>query len=184
MVQFTQNLSKKYGSLKLVYCGFLINCFFMLFLGPNEFLPKNWILVILGLLFSGISSALINGPIISLFIDILNKKKYRDMNCDIAGFLFNFFLILGQFIGPIIGGFIIEYTNFIFSCNLISIINLIYFIVFYFTHLQDIKNNKNNYCNNINSNENIKSILFNDFSYKNYNDEIDPNLYGKKNFLF
>lgn len=132
MVQKTQELSKKLGSIKLVFFGFLLNCFFPLFLGPSQFLPKSWLLVILGLLLSGISGALIYGPIIALFVEILNKKYNDEKNCEIAGFLFNFVVIVGQFIGPIIGGFIIEKTNFLFSCNIISFMNCIFLLVFYF----------------------------------------------------
>ena len=170
MVQFTQKLSRKFGSLRLVFSGFLINCFFLLLLGPSQFLPKSWIIVIVGLLFSGISGALIYGPIIALFVDILNKKSNDDKNCDIAGFLFNFVVIVGQFIGPIIGGFIIERNGFLFSCNVISVMNLVFLAVFYFMYKENLLAA---YKHSTNEDDmKVKAMLFCDFSYDVYNDEL------------
>lgn len=134
ILQFLDYITKKFGLYGTSCVGLLITSLGVLMIYPYPPIPKNLIFVILGFIFIGGGGV----PIFIPGLIALNKNIKRiDPNIeelsagDITSAI-NFFIInIGDFCGPIIGGFFSNYLGFKNCCLLISIIVFIYCILFF-----------------------------------------------------
>jgi predicted MFS family arabinose efflux permease len=134
ILQFLDYFTKKFGLYGTSCIGLLITSLGVLMIYPYPPIPKKLIFVILGFIFIGGGSV----PIFIPGLIALNKNIKRiDPNIeelsagDITSAI-NFFIInIGDFCGPIIGGFFSKYLGFKNCCLLISIIVFIYCILFF-----------------------------------------------------
>ena len=150
VLQFLDLLTKKFGLYETTCLGLIIVSFGVLMVYPYPPLPKSIILIILGLI-------LIGGGGVPIFIPglvVLNKNiKNVDNNIDdltvndITSAI-NFLTVnIGDFCGPIIGGFLSTQFGFKHCCLIISIIVIsyciFYFIYFYKFILDEIREKRN-----------------------------------------
>jgi predicted MFS family arabinose efflux permease len=134
ILQFLDYFTKKFGLYGTSCVGLLITSLGVLMIYPYPPIPKKLIFVILGFIFIGGGGV----PIFIPGLIALNKNIKRiDPNIeelsagDITSAI-NFFIInIGDFCGPIIGGFFSNYLGFKNCCLLISIIVFIYCILFF-----------------------------------------------------
>ena len=150
VLQYLDSVTKKYGLYGTTCIGLLIVSFGVLMIYPYPPIPKSIISVIIGFI-------LIGGGGVPIFVPglvALNKNiKKVDPNIDdltvndITSAI-NFLTInVGDFFGPIVGGFFSTHFGFKKCCLIITCIILFYFIL-YFTYfnkyiLDDIKKKKN-----------------------------------------
>ena len=168
ILQFLDSLTPKFG-LNLIYIsGSLLISISALFLYPCPPIPNNIIFIILGFIINGIGSA----PVFIPGLILLSKNIRKiDNNIDeltandISSAINNMTIDVGEFLGPIIGGFFSARYNFKFCCYVVFFISisfsLIFFLYFFKNIKEDISNidlgrkiNKENIDNN-NMNENI-----------------------------
>ena len=132
-LQFLDYITVKLGMITTVSLGLII-VFGSLLVYPIKILPQTLILIILGLSLIGASGAPINVPVLMLlsdFIKIIDNSIDDYTSNDYASALYNLGLNIGDFGGPIFGGFISDKFGFQYSCIFTSFLNLVLFI-FYF----------------------------------------------------
>ena len=192
VLQYLDLITNRFGLITSVFLGIIFIVIGAFLVYPIPLFPKNIIFVILGLTFLGSSGAPIDVPIII----ILNEKiKKIDENIDdnvihdISSALYNFSVNIGDFLGPIIGGFISEKKGFLMSNIFMGVIALIagtFYGIFYFKEIShgimiggDINNeaDKEKFLMNLddgpisNNNSNNSS---------NYNIFVERSSYGRK----
>lgn len=94
-----------------------------------------------GLFISGISNAAVNVPSICDIIRSL-KDKYEDMEedkCnDIASTVWNLAVYSGESIGPTLGGYLTNKSEFTNCCIWMSSLNLVYAVFYFFSTRKEI----------------------------------------------
>jgi hypothetical protein len=99
----------------------------------------------LGLLISGVSNCAINVPSICDIIKTLKEKhpdQIEDDKCnDIASTVWNLAVYSGESIGPTLGGYLTNTSDFGRSCIWVSAINLIYTLIYFFGSKKEIFKN-------------------------------------------
>ena len=135
ILQFLDLITKKLGLYGASCLGLLIASIGVLMIYPYPPIPKNLIFVFIGFI-------LIGGGSVPIFIPgliALNKNIKRiepDIDDLVAGDItssINFLIInIGDFCGPIIGGFFSTYLGFKNCCLAISCIILFYCIIYFF----------------------------------------------------
>jgi MFS family permease len=133
-LQFLDYITKKLGMIATVSFGLLIIIFGSLLVYPIKIFPQSLLLIILGLSLIGASGAPINVPVIMLlghFIKINDNSIDEFTANDIASALYNLGINIGDFGGPIVGGFISDQFGFQFSCIFTSFLNLVLFIIYF-----------------------------------------------------
>ena len=159
VLQFLDSITNKFGLYGTSCIGLLLVSLGVLMIYPYPPIPKSIICVIIGFI-------LIGGGGVPVFIPglvALNKNiKKIDMNIDdltvndITSAI-NFLTVnIGDFCGPIIGGFFSTHFGFKCCCLIISSIILIY-CLFYFIYFRKYIFNKINKGGEIESNSEIKS---------------------------
>ena len=100
---------------------------------PVNPLPQSLIIIISGLAISGGSSAPLNVPAVLILDEILSNshpKLHKFIVSDIASTLYNVGISLGDFLGPILGGYISDNFGFKSSCLFISGVSFGFFVVY------------------------------------------------------
>ena len=143
ILQFLSKITKKLGMHGTESLGILMIALGCLFIYPVPPIPKHIISILLGLCLTGGAGAPINVPaLINLSKDL---KKY-DPNLDefvasdIASTLYTIVNDMGDFIGPVLGGFLSSNFGFKNCCLILSIfifIFLIIFILFFFKEIRE-----------------------------------------------
>ena len=143
ILQLLSKITKKLGMHGTESLGILMTALGCLFIYPVPPIPKNIISILLGLCLTGGAGAPINVPaLINLSKDL---KKY-DPNLDefvasdIASTLYTIVNDMGDFIGPVLGGFLSSNFGFKNCCLILSIfifIFLIIFILFFFKEIRE-----------------------------------------------
>ena len=143
ILQFLSKITKKLGMHGTESLGILMTALGCLFIYPVPPIPKHIISILLGLCLTGGAGAPINVPaLINLSKDL---KKY-DPNLDefvasdIASTLYTIVNDMGDFIGPVLGGFLSSNFGFKNCCLILSIfifIFLIIFILFFFKEIRE-----------------------------------------------
>ena len=148
ILQFLDNLTAKFG----IYIIFIVGLFFSnissLFLYPCSPIPKSLISVIIGFLFIGLGS----GPVFIPGLIALSKIVSKiDPNIDeltandISAAMNNLTISIGDFIGPIIGGFLTTKYDFNQCCFIIFCIGISYSAFFIFSFFHYIKEDINKF---------------------------------------
>ena len=162
MIQFLKFLSNKigyYGSMSMGLFLSSIGCFGIYPVPP---IPKFIISVILGLILLGIGCPpiFVTG-LLALTKEVKSNNIEEKTANDIASAMNNLSVSIGDFIGPILGGYLTSKYNFKNCCLFIFWIIFFYFIVFTFFFFEDIK-------------KDINSKLFTKNNDKNINDNNPP----------
>ena len=153
--QFLDKISAKIGIYFTFSLGLFLSGISSLFVYPTPPLAQSPINILIGFFILGIGSVPVFIP--GLVMLSKNIKKIDDsideMSAnDIAAAIYNLFVELGNFIGPILGGYLTDNFGFKLCCIIISTIvvtcSAIFFVFFYSTIKNDFillcKNNKSN----------------------------------------
>ena len=146
IIQFLDNISSKFGIYLTFTIGFSLLSFGPLLLYPCPPVPKSLISIFLGFLIIGSGSS----PVFVLGLVALAKNIAKiDSNIDeltandISSAINNLTVSIGDFIGPIIGGFLTSHCNFKVCCFIIFLFGFIYSIIFILYFLKNIKEDIN-----------------------------------------
>ena len=146
-LQFLTKITKKLGFYGTECLGLLMTCIGCLFIYPVPPIPQSIIFILIGLCLTGGAGAPINVPaLINLSKDlkIYNKNLDDYTASDIASTLYTIVNDIGDFIGPILGGFLSSKFGFKKCCLIISVFILIFIIIFFLFFFKEIKNGFNN----------------------------------------
>ena len=165
MINLVNIISQKLGNFNSIFAGILINTMSIYLIYPIPPFPKSIFIVLLGLSFVGIGGP----PIFILGLIELSKmvKKINtnyDQNTinDIASAMNNFFVSIGDLIGPIIGGFLSSHFGFKICCAIIFSFFAIFSLLFFRFYDRGIENDTNNKMinNDISDNKALNEELF------------------------
>ena len=192
VLQYLDLITNRFGLITSVFLGIIFIVIGAFLVYPIPIFPKNILFVILGLSFLGASGAPIDVPIIIILNEKIKKiDKNIDDNVihDISSALYNFSVNIGDFLGPIIGGFISEKKGFLMSnifMGIIALIAGIFYGVFYFKEIYhgimiggDIYNeiDKEMFLMNL---EDVPTSNNNSNNSNSYNIFIQRSSYGRK----
>ena len=189
ILQFLTKITKLLGMHGTSAFGILMTSLGCLFIYPVPPIPQNIISILLGLCLTGGAGAPINVPaLINLSKDL--KKYDPDLDefvaSDIASTLYTIVNDLGDFIGPVLGGFLSSNYGFKKCCLILSIfiiIFLVIFILFFFKEIRDeMKRPALKDINLIREELDNRSILSNDEFNTTFVTNIND--YFGKNFSF
>ena len=143
ILQFLDNLSAKFGLYVSFSVGLIFSVISPLFLNPCPPIPKSLISIIFGFLLIGVGSAPVFIPgLVALAKNIKKVDKNIDELTanDISSAINNLTIAIGDFGGPIIGGFFTSRYNFNYCCFIVCIIGVIYsvfFILYFFRNIKE-----------------------------------------------
>ena len=189
ILQFLTIITKLLGMHGTSAFGILMTSLGCLFIYPVPPIPQNILSILLGLCLTGGAGAPINVPaLINLSKDL--KKYDPDLDefvaSDIASTLYTIVNDLGDFIGPVLGGFLSSNYGFKKCCLILSIfiiIFLVIFILFFFKEIRDeMKRPAFKDINLIREELDNRSILSNDEFNTTFITNIND--YFGKNFSF
>ena len=189
ILQFLTKITKLLGMHGTSAFGILMTSLGCLFIYPVPPIPQNILSILLGLCLTGGAGAPINVPaLINLSKDL--KKYDPDLDefvaSDMASTLYTIVNDLGDFIGPVLGGFLSSNYGFKNCCLILSIfiiIFLVIFILFFFKEIRDeMKRPALKDINLIREELDNRSILSNDEFNTTFVTNIND--YFGKNFSF
>ena len=135
-------MSSKFGIYLTFTFGLVISGISSVFIYPVNPIPHSLILIILGFFMIGIGS----GPVFIPGLVLLAKNiKKIDKNLDelsandIASAINTLCIELGDFCGPILGGFLTDKFGFKICCIICSFLGIAYSIIFIFCFFNHIK---------------------------------------------
>jgi MFS family permease len=140
-------MSSKYGIYVTFSCGLILTATSPLFLYPCPPIPRSLVFIIMGFLMIGIGTAPVFIP--GLVALAKNIRKI-DLNIDdltandISSAINNLTIDVGEFIGPIVGGFFTSRFDFKYCCFIIFLIGIIYSIIFILYFISNIKDDIKN----------------------------------------
>ena len=174
ILQFLDSLTPKFGLYLIYMIGSLLLSFGSLFLYPCPPIPNKLIFIIIGFLINGVGSAPVFIPgliLLSKNIRIVDQNIDELTANDISSAINNFTIDVGEFIGPIIGGFFTSRYNFKICCYIIFCINITINAIFFLYFFKNIKDD----IRNINlSRKNNKEIIDNNMNENVDNDNLLP----------
>ena len=131
-LQILSPANKLFGNRITMTIGMLFNSFFILFLGPSNFLPQKLSIIILGLAGLGFGGAFISIPaVIDAIIILKNELKFNENSSqDYASAVYNLGYFLGETIGPLFGGNLTQKYGFVGGCNINCIANYFYAFIY------------------------------------------------------
>ena len=160
IMHFLDNISGKLGIYLTITIGLIISGTAALFPYPVPPLPRSPIIIIIGFFMMGFGSVPVFVPGLILFSRNIKKidKSIDEMSAnDIAVAMSNLFVELGNFAGPIIGGYLTDILGFKLCCIIISIFVITYsaiFTLYFYDKVKidfcklccnkDLENNENN----------------------------------------
>lgn len=164
-IQFLDYITKKIGFINSIWSGLILIFVGAPFIYPLNFLPQNTISIIIGLVLIGASGASINVPVIMEVCRILkiNDPTLNDIVAnDISSAMYNFAVNIGDFCGPIFGGFISENYGFNNSCLLMSLVSFTFSVFFLFRYkkimIHDLNYSSGGYVIGDNNDNRISNI--------------------------
>jgi MFS family permease len=143
ILQFLDNISAKFGIYFTFSCGLIFSSISPLFLYPCPPIPRSLISIIIGFLFIGAGSAPVFIPgLVALSKNIRKIDKNIDELTanDISSAVNNLTVSIGDFSGPIIGGFFSSHYDFKHCCFIVFLIGGSYsilFICYFFRSIED-----------------------------------------------
>ena len=141
ILQFLTKITKRLGMYGTESLGLLMTAIGCLFIYPVPPLPKSIISILLGLCLTGGAGAPINVPaLINLSKDLKQFEPNLDefTSSDIASTYYCLVNDIGDFIGPVLGGFLSTNFGFKYCCLIISVFIIIFWIIFILFFLKDI----------------------------------------------
>ena len=161
ILQILQKILGNFGLILTIFLGQVVIIFGAPFVYPLEFLPQSILSIILGLALLGSSGAFTCVAVIIQYGKIaktINPSLDDSIYNDIASAVFNLGINVGDFIGPVYGGFVSTNFGFKYSniyMSIITFINCIYFYCYYRRSMNEV----------------IKDIFVNGFSKIRYSIE-------------
>ena len=143
ILQFLTKITKRFGMHGTECIGILMTALGCLFIYPVPPIPKSLISILFGLCLAGGAGAPINVPAL---INLSKDLKKFDPNLDeftasdIASTYYTLVTDMGDFIGPVLGGFLSSHFGFKYCCLIISGIIFVFLIVFFLFFFKDIIN--------------------------------------------
>ena len=145
MLQCLNYISDKIG----LYCTMSLGLFSIItgciFIYPLPPIPKSNVLIIIGLFLIGVGSPLIYVPglvVLCKFVRKINNIDEKTAN-DIASAINNLSISIGDFTGPILGGFCTTNFGFKYCCIILTLLLSIYLIFFVYYFYKNIKEDIN-----------------------------------------
>ena len=142
IMQFLDMLTSKFGNYLIFIIGVTIIGISSLMIYPVPPLPQSVIVIVIGFLICGCAGVPVFIPGLVMLAKNIKKsdKSIDEMSAnDIASVLNTLCQELGDFIGPILGGYISERLGFKVCCIIVSIIELTYaaiFILFFYDKIK------------------------------------------------
>ena len=143
IMQFLDTLTSKFGNYLIFIFGVSALGSASLMIYPVPPLPQSIIVIIIGFLISGIGGVPVFIPGLVMLAKNIKKsdKSIDEMSAnDIASVLNTLCTELGDFIGPILGGYLSEKVGFKVCCVIVSTIVLTYASIFILFFYSKIKN--------------------------------------------
>ena len=132
-MNFLDNISDKLGIYLTITIGLIITGITALFPYPVPPLPRSPIFIIIGLFMMGFGSVPVFVPGLILFSKNIKKidESIDEMSAnDIASAINNLCLDLGNFVGPILGGYLADNFGFQLCCFIVAAIVIAYSAIF------------------------------------------------------
>ena len=145
MLQCLNYISDKiglYSTMSLGLFSIIIGCAFIYPISP---IPKSIMFIIIGLFLIGIGSPPINVCGLVILCKLIRKIKNIDEKTanDIASAMNNLSISIGDFLGPILGGFFTTNFGFKHCCIILTLLLSIYLIFFAYYFYNNIKEDIN-----------------------------------------
>lgn len=143
ILQFLDGLSAKFGIYATFSFGLIISSLGTLFIYPCPPIPKTIISIMVGFLLIGFGSAPVFIPgLVALAknIKIIDPSIDELTANDISSAINNLTIDVGEFIGPIAGGFLTSRYNFKYCCFIVFLIGIVYsglFILYFIRNIKD-----------------------------------------------
>ena len=134
VLRFLEHSTQRFGLYATSYFGLLMASIGVLMIFPYPPIPKRIIFVVMGFIMIGGGSAPIFIPgLVALTKNIKKIELNIDelMANDISSSIYNLTFAIGDFCGPIIGGFLSTHFGFKNCCLFVSLIILCYSIFFF-----------------------------------------------------
>jgi len=151
ILQFLDSISAKFGIYLTFTFGLILSGISSLFIFPVPPIPHSLFFIIIGFLIIGTGSVPVFIPGLVMLSRNIKKidKKIDEMSAnDIASAINNLCVELGDFLGPILGGFLTDKFGFSVCCFLVSMLGIFYALIFIFFFFEKIKNDFNLVCQN------------------------------------
>ena len=148
ILQFLDALSSKFGVYLIYITGLIFSSLSAIFIYPCPPIPENIIFIIFGFLLNGTGSAPVFIPglvLLSKNIRKVDPTIDELMANDISSAINNLTIDIGEFLGPIVGGFFTSRYDFKFCCFIIFVISICYSAIFFVYFYSYIKEDINNY---------------------------------------
>ena len=148
ILQFLDVLSSKFGVYLIYITGLIFSSLSALFIYPCPPIPQNIIFIIFGFLLNGTGSAPVFIPGLVLLSKNIRKvdPTIDELTAnDISSAINNLTIDIGEFLGPIVGGFFTSRYDFKFCCFIIFVISISYSAIFFVYFHSYIKEDINNY---------------------------------------
>ena len=131
-LQILSHANKFFGNRITMTIGMFFNSFFILFLGPSQFLPQRLSIIIIGLSGLGFGGAFISIPAVIDAIEILKNEVGLNENSaqDYASATYNLGYFLGETIGPLFGGHLTQKFGFVHACNINCATNFLFAFIY------------------------------------------------------
>ena len=185
LLQFLDIISSKFGIYLTFTFGLVISGISSVFIYPVNPLPHSLIIIILGFFMIGVGSCPVFIPGLVLLSKNIKKidKKLDELTAnDIASAINTLCIELGDFTGPILGGFLTDKFGFKICCIICSFLGIAYSFVFIVSFYNNIKSDFIMVCSNKKNeknNNNIKeSEVYN--KYEDYIKDIRENILANK----
>ena len=175
ILQFLDYLTKKFGIYTIYSFGLIISSISCLFLYPCPPIPKFISFVVFGFLLNGFGQSPVFIPgLVALSHNIRKFDSNIDelIANDISSTFNSLTIDIGEFIGPIIGGFYTSKYDFKYCCFIIFLFGIIYSAIFIGCFINTIKD-EIKYI--ITGKDNMVQILQNEFSEKLIDSQIISN---------
>lgn len=143
LLQFLDAITAFLGIFNTFTYGLLIISISCLFIYPCPPIPKNIIFIIIGFLLLGLGT----GPVLVPGLIVLTKNLVlvdpsidQITAGDIAAAINTLTLDIGEFIGPIFGGFVTSRYSFKYCCYILFILGISFTVIFFLYFFENIKN--------------------------------------------
>ena len=197
ILQFLDRISEKFGIYLTFTCGLILSGISSLFIYPVPPIPHSLFFIIIGFFMIGTGSVPVFIPGLVMLSKNIKKidPEIDELSAnDIAAAINNLCVELGDFLGPILGGFLTDKFGFKLCCLFVSLLGLSYSVIYIFFFYDKIKNDINMVCqgkNEINQEEvisNCKSyfsmnkykIRYHSFIEKEKDNNLRQSLYSIK----
>ena len=190
ILQFLDSISAKFGIYLTFTFGLILSGISSLFIFPVPPIPHSLFFIIIGFLMIGTGSVPVFIPGLVMLSRNIKKidKKIDEMSAnDIASAINNLCVELGDFLGPILGGFLTDKFGFSVCCFLVSMLGIFYALIFIFFFFEKIKNDFNLVCQNKkpeSGDDNESDINENDDYIPNFKMYFSMNKYKIRSYSF